>query len=230
MSTEIKNKKIISIILYCNWYFLFVLLRQKNLFKCASLWKMFLSNWNSLSITRCIHLLIGVTTFVVKVHKVWEAADGDSIAVVKCKMHCKGPNTTQTPMFVGKVQKIINKKLRKLTPLLVLKFTRHSIRRIEHEDHWFKLRVMQNGQFMIAMTKENSLICAKCLLSKFNHEEPGMLWFFSNEKNSDQGLSIEQRMTIDLPTWLCTISYIQDDPKMDELKSLWSPHSKHMAS
>lgn len=43
---------------------------------------------------------------------------------------------------------------------------------------------MWGGYFILQTTRENRIITAKCLWSMLKHtDEPGMLWFFSNNKN-----------------------------------------------
>lgn len=49
---------------------------------------------------------------------------------------------------------------------------------------------------MSAKTKDNCLICAKGLLSKLKHQEPGMLFFFSDSKNFDQSQNVNQMLMV----------------------------------
>lgn len=65
-----------------------------------------------------------------------EAANGDSTAVGKCKMLPKDLNTIKTPKFIWKVQKIIDKNLRKSINAITkeLKVSRYFIKRSVHEE------------------------------------------------------------------------------------------------
>lgn len=74
-------------------------------------------------------------SYIVKVCKELEVIDMDSTAIVKCKMHAKGPNTIRTPKFICKMQRTINKNHRKLIDAIAkkLKVSRYSISIIVHE-------------------------------------------------------------------------------------------------
>lgn len=111
-------------------------------------------------------------------------------------MHAKGPKTIRTPNFVLKVQKIINKGLRKLIRAII-KDLRGTIRRVGNEGVLYKWYMMHRGQFI--SEKNIKRIYAKCLLSKLKHQEAGMLSFVSNEKNFDQDQKVNQRNHC----WLC---------------------------
>lgn len=63
-----------------------------------------------------------------------------------------------------------------------------------HEDIRYKSYVMRRGQFMSTQAREQRLIRGKRLLSKVKHpEEPGLLWFFSHEKNFDQDQKVNRK-------------------------------------
>lgn len=75
-----------------------------------------------------------------------------------------------------------------------------TIRRVVHEDLRYKSYVMRRGQFMSDRTKVNRLTRAKRLLNKLKHpEEPGLIWFFSDEKNFVQDQKVNRRND----RWLC---------------------------
>ena len=75
-----------------------------------------------------------------------------------------------------------------------------TIRRVVHEDLRYKSYVMRRGQFLSERTRENRLTRAKRLLNKLKHpEEPGMLWFFSDEKIFVQ----DQKVNRKNDRWLC---------------------------
>ena len=75
-----------------------------------------------------------------------------------------------------------------------------TIRRVLHEDLRYKSYVMGRGQFMSDRTKVNCLTTAKCLLNKLKQpEEPGMIWFFSDEKNFVQDQKVKRKND----RWLC---------------------------
>lgn len=47
---------------------------------------------------------------------------------------------------------------------------------------------------MFIMTKDNRLIRAKFLFSKLKHQEPEMLWYFSERNNFDPNQNLNQKI------------------------------------
>lgn len=106
-------------------------------------------------------------SFVAKVRKELEVADGNSTASAKRKRPAKDPNSIRTHNFARKVQEILGKNIRNSFKVIAkeLNISRQSIGRSVHEDLRCKSYVMQKGRFMFAKTDNNCQIRVKCLLS-----------------------------------------------------------------
>ena len=104
--------------------------------------------------------------------------------------------------FVQQVQGIIDEDPSKSIKAISrdLQVSECTIRRIVHEDIWYKSYVMRKGQFMSAQTREQRFVRAQRLLNKLKHPEiPDMLWFYSDEKNFNQ----DQKINRQSDRWLC---------------------------
>lgn len=90
--------------------------------------------------------------------------------------------------FVSRVQDTINeRRSQEAHEVLgrVLQVEESIFQRAIYEDLLYKLKsyIMNRGQFLSDRTRKNHLIKAKHLLSKVKHlQEPGMLWFFSDDR------------------------------------------------
>lgn len=144
-------------------------------------------------------------SFVFKVRRELDAASGDVATVSHRKRHCRRSDITRTPEFISSVQAAIDEDPGKSIRALgrELQVDEATIRRVVHEDLRYKSYVMRRGQFMSEKTRENRVTRAKRLLNKLKHpEEPGMLWFFSDEKNFVQDQKVNRRND----RWLCQTS------------------------
>ena len=143
-----------------------------------------------------------VRSCVFKIRSELKAAGGDVAAVAERKRHCQRSDCIRTPEFVNSVQAAIDENPGKLMRALTneLEVDKSTIRHVAQEDLHYKSYVMQRGQFMSDRSKVNCLTRAKRLLNKLKHpEKPGMIWFFSDEKNFVQ----DQKVNRKNDQWLC---------------------------
>lgn len=125
-------------------------------------------------------------SFVFKVWKELDAARGDVATVSHRKRHCRRTDIIRTPEFINSVQAAINeepgKSIRALDRELQVEET--TIRRVVHED--FRYKSIRDAERTIYVRENQEDLSDKdqALLNKLKYsEEPGMLWFFSDEKN-----------------------------------------------
>ncbi|UYV85133.1 hypothetical protein LAZ67_X004692 [Cordylochernes scorpioides] len=105
-------------------------------------------------------------SFIFKVRRELGTVKGDVTEVSQRKRHCRRSYSIRTPDFISRVQAAIDEGTRQ---------------RAAVSDVWF----------MFERTKVSRLTKAKRLLNKFKHpEEPGMIWFFSDEKSFVQDLKV----------------------------------------
>lgn len=141
-------------------------------------------------------------SFVHKVRKELEASAGQVSPVAKRKKHSQRSDRVRTPQFVQQVQDMIDAHPETSIRGIArdLQVSEGTIRTVVHEDIRYQSYVRRKGQFMSAKTQEQRLLRAKRLLNKLKHpEEPGLLWFFSDEKNFDQDQKVNRRND----RWLC---------------------------
>ena len=143
-----------------------------------------------------------VRSFVFKVKSELKAAGDDVAAVAERKRHYQGSDCISTPEFVNSVQAAIDEDHGKSMRALAneLEVDESTIRRVVHEDLRYKSYVIRRGQFMSDRTKVNRLTRLKRFLNKLKHpEDPGMIWFFSEEKNFVQDQKVNRKNN----RWLC---------------------------
>lgn len=106
-------------------------------------------------------------SFLAKVRKELEAADGDFTASAKRKRPAKDPNSIRTHNFARKVYGILGKNIRNSFKFIAkeLNVSRQSIGRSVHKDLRCKSYMMQKGRFMFEKTDDKCQIRVKCLLS-----------------------------------------------------------------
>lgn len=141
-------------------------------------------------------------SFVFKVRTELGAAKGDGAEASQRKQVCRRSDSIRNAEFVSRVQSVIDENPGKSMRSLgrELQVDEATIRRVVHEDLRYTSYAMRRGQFMSEITKVNRLTRAKRLLNKLKHpEEPGMIWFFSDEKNFVQ----DQKVNRKNDRWLC---------------------------
>ena len=142
-------------------------------------------------------------SFVFKVRHELKTSGGDISSVAKRKKHSRRSDTIRTPDFVQQVREAVDedpgRSMRSIAQHMDV--AERTVRRVISESLRYKSYVMRRGQFMSDLTKENRVLRGKRLLNKLKRpEEPGMLWFFSDEKNFDQ----DQKVNRKNDRWLCS--------------------------
>lgn len=141
-------------------------------------------------------------SFVYKVRRELVDARGNVASTSQRKQHSRRSDSIRTSEFINAIQSAIDESPGKSMRALAKDFQvdEATIRRVVHEDLRYKSYVIRRGQFMSQKTRENRVIRARRLLNKLKHpEEPGILWFFSDEKNFVQDQKVNRRND----RWLC---------------------------
>ena len=115
-----------------------------------------------------------------------DSCNGDYEAVASRKGHSRRSDCVRTPEFIQQLQdKVMENPSKGIRALAREMGVGDATMKLDlNEDLRYHSYKRRKGQILTANAKENRLTKAKKLLNKLTHPvEPGMIWFFSDEKN-----------------------------------------------